>query len=308
MAVITLVAEYLITLLEKRVLSWRPPSRSRRSPAGHLSHPTSPEQSSSSERIEAMTHVQTRSHALRRSGPSPSGAAACSSSKSRRQQRSSGASARRLESERRAHREADGRRHRQADLPALPARPEPRLLQEVRRQRRSCPPRSTVASAPRTRWPPGRSTWPAPGTSTPSTSRPRARTSSTSSSSPARPASGRCAATNSGVHSAADFKGKTLGVTDLGSGTDELTQFIAAQKGITRKAVPHPRRRRGRDRHRRDPAQHRAVRDDDAADRRRAGDQEPGLLGDRPGHHDRAPRPRSAARGRRPACSPQPAG
>jgi NitT/TauT family transport system substrate-binding protein len=39
--------------------------------------------------------------------------------------------------------------------------------------------------------------------------------------------------TNSGVHSAADFKGKTLGVTDLGSGTDELTQFIAAQKGIS---------------------------------------------------------------------------
>jgi NitT/TauT family transport system substrate-binding protein len=41
--------------------------------------------------------------------------------------------------------------------------------------------------------------------------------------------------TNSGVHSAADFKGKTLGVTDLGSGTDELTQFLAAQKGISHK-------------------------------------------------------------------------
>ncbi|TWP35738.1 ABC transporter substrate-binding protein [Leekyejoonella antrihumi] len=39
-------------------------------------------------------------------------------------------------------------------------------------------------------------------------------------------------ANNSGVHSAADFKGKTLGVTDLGSGTDELTQFLAHQKGI----------------------------------------------------------------------------
>lgn len=39
--------------------------------------------------------------------------------------------------------------------------------------------------------------------------------------------------TNSGVHSAADFTGKTLGVTDLGSGTDELTQFLAAQKGIS---------------------------------------------------------------------------
>ena len=41
-------------------------------------------------------------------------------------------------------------------------------------------------------------------------------------------------ANNSGVHSAADFKGKTLGVTDLGSGTDELTQFLAAQHGISR--------------------------------------------------------------------------
>ncbi|HZP54646.1 ABC transporter substrate-binding protein [Actinocrinis sp.] len=38
--------------------------------------------------------------------------------------------------------------------------------------------------------------------------------------------------TNSGVHSAADFAGKTLGVTDLGSGTDSLTKFLAAQKGI----------------------------------------------------------------------------
>ncbi|WP_030926793.1 ABC transporter substrate-binding protein [Streptomyces sp. NRRL S-646] len=36
----------------------------------------------------------------------------------------------------------------------------------------------------------------------------------------------------SGIHSAADFKGKTLGVTDLGSGTDTLTQFLAAKKGL----------------------------------------------------------------------------
>ncbi|HET8601279.1 MAG TPA: ABC transporter substrate-binding protein [Segeticoccus sp.] len=45
--------------------------------------------------------------------------------------------------------------------------------------------------------------------------------------------------THSGVHSAADFKGKTLGVTDLGSGTDELTQFMAEQKGISRSEY-HP--------------------------------------------------------------------
>ncbi|MFD7599108.1 ABC transporter substrate-binding protein [Streptomyces mirabilis] len=41
--------------------------------------------------------------------------------------------------------------------------------------------------------------------------------------------------TKSGVKSAADFKGKTLGVTDLGSGTDTLTQFLAAQKGLKTK-------------------------------------------------------------------------
>ncbi len=41
--------------------------------------------------------------------------------------------------------------------------------------------------------------------------------------------------TSSGVHTGADFKGKTMGVTDLGSGTDELTQFIASQSGLTRK-------------------------------------------------------------------------
>jgi NitT/TauT family transport system substrate-binding protein len=38
--------------------------------------------------------------------------------------------------------------------------------------------------------------------------------------------------TKSGVHSAADFTGKTVGVTDLGSGTDSLTKFLAVQKGV----------------------------------------------------------------------------
>jgi NitT/TauT family transport system substrate-binding protein len=39
-------------------------------------------------------------------------------------------------------------------------------------------------------------------------------------------------ANNSGVHSGADFKGKKMGVTDLGSGTDKLTQYIAAKAGV----------------------------------------------------------------------------
>ncbi|HKT57643.1 MAG TPA: ABC transporter substrate-binding protein [Microbacterium sp.] len=37
----------------------------------------------------------------------------------------------------------------------------------------------------------------------------------------------------SGVKTGADFKGKNMGVTDLGSGTDELTQFIAHQAGVS---------------------------------------------------------------------------
>jgi NitT/TauT family transport system substrate-binding protein len=36
------------------------------------------------------------------------------------------------------------------------------------------------------------------------------------------------------VHTGADLKGKTVGVTDLGSGTDELTQFIAAKAGLSK--------------------------------------------------------------------------
>jgi NitT/TauT family transport system substrate-binding protein len=40
---------------------------------------------------------------------------------------------------------------------------------------------------------------------------------------------------SSNVHSPKDFKGKTVGVTDLGSGTDTLTQFLAAKAGVTTK-------------------------------------------------------------------------
>ena len=36
----------------------------------------------------------------------------------------------------------------------------------------------------------------------------------------------------SNVKSGADLKGKNVGVTDLGSGTDELTQFIASKAGV----------------------------------------------------------------------------
>jgi sulfonate transport system substrate-binding protein len=39
-------------------------------------------------------------------------------------------------------------------------------------------------------------------------------------------------ATGSNVHSGADFAGKNLGVTDLGSGTDTLTKLIAAKSSV----------------------------------------------------------------------------
>src|SRR5438067_8512858 len=41
-----------------------------------------------------------------------------------------------------------------------------------------------------------------------------------------------CAA-GSKVHSPADFAGKTLGVTSLGSGTDDLTLYLAARAGLS---------------------------------------------------------------------------
>jgi len=39
-------------------------------------------------------------------------------------------------------------------------------------------------------------------------------------------------AKGSGVHSPKDFKGKSLGVTDLGSGTDALTEYMAVHAGL----------------------------------------------------------------------------
>ena len=42
-------------------------------------------------------------------------------------------------------------------------------------------------------------------------------------------------ANGSGVHTPADFKGKSIGVTDLGSGTDDLVLFLAARAGLSTK-------------------------------------------------------------------------
>ena len=45
----------------------------------------------------------------------------------------------------------------------------------------------------------------------------------------ARPGEREMCATGSGITSPAQWKGKTLGVTDIGSGTDELTVYLAAR-------------------------------------------------------------------------------
>ena len=103
---------------------------------------------------------------------------------------------------------------------------------------------------------------------------------------------------------AADFKGKTLGVTDLGSGTDELTQFLAAKARHHEEATTTPLAV---------GAGATAI----AAIQRGSADcvmttqptvgalesQEARLPGRRPRHHRRCARRRSAAPGRRPACS-----
>src|SRR6266699_932034 len=44
-------------------------------------------------------------------------------------------------------------------------------------------------------------------------------------------------AKNSGISSPADWKGKSLGVTDIGSGTDELTVYLAARYHLTSKEI-----------------------------------------------------------------------
>ena len=51
----------------------------------------------------------------------------------------------------------------------------------------------------------------------------------------AAPGEREMCATDSGVHTASQWAGKSLGVTDLGSGTDELTRLLAAKAGLTAK-------------------------------------------------------------------------
>ncbi|MCD7439702.1 hypothetical protein K4B79_15875 [Streptomyces lincolnensis] len=48
---------------------------------------------------------------------------------------------------------------------------------------------------------------------------------------------GQGVAKTSGVTSGAGFTGRTVGVTDLGSGTDTLTQFLTAKKGVGFSAI-----------------------------------------------------------------------
>ena len=107
----------------------------------------------------------------------------------------------------------------------------------------------------------------------------------------------------SGVKSAADFKGKTIGVTDLGSGTDELTQFLAAKPASTRTQYHTLAVGRRLHRDRRHPARQRRLRHDDPADGRRPHVAEARDHGRRPGHDGRRHQGARRRTGRRPVCS-----
>ena len=68
------------------------------------------------------------------------------------------------------------------------------------------------------------------------------------------------------VKSPADWKGRSLGITDTGSSTDFLTQYLATKNGIN-PADYHEARRRGRRHlHRRDEAEGHRLRHDHRAD------------------------------------------
>ncbi len=157
-----------------------------------------------------------------------------------------------------------------------------RLLQEVRRQHEALDRAARAASAPRPRWSAVRSTWPARGTSTPPSSRSWASPSRTSSTWALPPASARCAPRKSAIHSWSQVKGKTLGVTDLGSGTDGLTKYLSVKHGVPVARDPPPGGRRRPDGRRRSAAGHGAVRDDHAADRRAARAQAHRVLDEQP--------------------------
>ena len=115
---------------------------------------------------------------------------------------------------------------------------------------------------------------------------PRARTSRTWCSCPGRPASGDVRQ-GSGITSPPQWKGKIVGVTDIGSGTDQLTVYLAARYGLKQGTINRDRGRRRPDHDRRaaapqDPCgmttQPTVARDREAGRRH---------LGDRPHHHRR---------------------
>ena len=73
---------------------------------------------------------------------------------------------------------------------------------------------------------------------------------------------------NSGVKTPADWKGKNVGVTDIGSGTDNLTEYLAARYHLTTKDYTRVGVGAGTDARRRPAEQPDRLRHDHAADRR----------------------------------------
>ena len=92
------------------------------------------------------------------------------------------------------------------------------------------------------------------------------------------------------VKSITDLKGKNLGVTELGSGTHTLTQYMLGQKGITAGSGPVRARGRGRHVHRRHQAGQDRRGHDDRADHLSAAPIGRRQGADRPAHAGRDPR------------------
>ena len=94
-------------------------------------------------------------------------------------------------------------------------------------------------------------------------------------------------ATGTHITSPAQWKGQSIGVTDLGSGTDQLTQYLAARYGLKTGDYTTDRGRRRLHHDRRAAAPQDPLRHDHPADGR--GDREAGrrLPGVRPHHHRR---------------------
>ncbi len=107
-------------------------------------------------------------------------------------------------------------------------------------------------------------------------------------------------ATGTHITSPTQWKGQTIGVTDIGSGTDQLTQYLAARYGLKKGDYTTDRGGRRLDHDRRAEEPQDPVRHDHPADGRGDREARRRLPGVRPDHHRRGARSGSAASRRPP--------